>query len=73
MKQIKAEIGIKGAVSLEFVGFAGEECTEAREQLRKVLLGLGVMLDPQEVRKKSPSQISEELSEPSRKQLKVGT
>jgi hypothetical protein len=71
MKQIRVQVGVEGEVDLEFAGFAGEECAEAREELRKVLLGLGVMLDPQEIRKKSPSDISEELAQSSRTQPKV--
>ena len=73
MKQIKALVDVKGEVNLEFVGFGGEECSEKRERLRKVLLEFGVMLDPQEIRKKSPSQISKELSQLSRERLKVRT
>ena len=71
MKKVRAQVSTKGEINLEFVGFAGEECTGAREELKKVLLELGVMLDPQQIRKKTASEISRELSPTSKPQTKV--
>lgn len=71
MKKVKAQVSTKGEINLEFIGFRGEECTGASEELRKVLLDLGVMLDPQQIRKKTASEISRELSPTSKPQTRV--
>lgn len=62
MKRIKAMIHDDGEINLEFVGFKGDECTETREKLQEILLEFGVKLNPEKIMKKSPSQISPEIS-----------
>jgi len=55
------EIDEKGDVKIEFVGFPGNSCSEERERIREILLGLGVELDPEEIQRKSSEQIAREL------------
>jgi hypothetical protein len=62
MKKVKAEIGKNGKVSIEFIGFKGEECTDERERLRKVMLDFGVMLEPKKIEKKTAQQIAREVA-----------
>ncbi len=62
MKRIQAEISFGGKLRLEFVGFAGEECEVERERLREILVGAGVSLRPEQIKKKSPAQILEEVA-----------
>lgn len=58
MRKIKAEINTKGKLSLEFIGFVGEECREERERLRKIMVDFGVMLEPEKITKKSTQEIT---------------
>jgi hypothetical protein len=69
MKKIKAEVDTNGHLNLEFAGFAGEECIKERERLRQVLVDLGVSFTRQGIKRKSSSQISQELSQSSTKGL----
>lgn len=62
MRKIKAEINPNGKLALEFIGFVGEECREERERLRKIMVDFGVMLEPEEITKKSAQQITLETS-----------
>lgn len=55
---------------MEFVGFAGEECEEERERLREILVGLGVMLRPEQIKKKPTTQILEEIEASNENPLK---
>jgi|FaiFalFF_MnMetaG_3_1042247.scaffolds.fasta_scaffold02470_4 hypothetical protein len=57
MREVKAKIDKDGKVSIEFTGFIGDECVEEREQLRKILLDLGVVIEAREIRKKSERQL----------------
>lgn len=70
MKKIEAEIDLAGKLCLEFVGFAGEDCEEERERLRKVLVESGVALRLEQVKRKSSSQILEERRENSERRIK---
>ena len=60
MRKIKAEINPNGKLSLEFIGFIGEECTEERQRLRKVMVDFGVTLEPEKIAKKTAQQIAME-------------
>jgi hypothetical protein len=62
MRKIKAEIDPNGKLSVEFIGFMGEECTEERERLRKIMVDFGVMLEPEKITKKSARQITLETN-----------
>jgi hypothetical protein len=62
MKCVRAEIDRNGKVSLEFIGFQGEECTEERGRLQEALEALGVALDPERIRRKSSAEMATEVS-----------
>jgi len=62
MRGIMAKIGRDGKVSIEFIGFVGEECSEERERLRKIMVDFGVMLEIERITKKRIQQISKELA-----------
>jgi hypothetical protein len=62
MRKVIAEVSPDGKIGLEFVGFAGDECTEERQRLRKILLDLGLMLEPEKITKKSSQQITTETN-----------
>lgn len=68
MRKVKAEIDRHGKVNIEFIGFKGDECTDERERLRKVMLDFGVMLDPEKIQKKTALQISREVATEHRKE-----
>ena len=57
MRKIKAEINPNGKLSLEFIGFVGEECTEEQQRLRKIMLDFGVTLEPEKITKKTVQQL----------------
>lgn len=59
---MRAEIGADGAVSIEFVGFEGELCAEERDRLRGALEALGILIEPERIKRKSPQQIASEVS-----------
>lgn len=69
MKEIRAEIDSNGNVGLDFIGFSGEDCTQERERLRRVLLSLGVALHPKRIDRKSAPQISHEIPQTERRLL----
>jgi hypothetical protein len=62
MKKVEAVVSRDGEVSIEFIGFKGEECTDERERLRKVMLDFGIMLDPKKIEKKTAQQIAREVA-----------
>jgi len=62
MRSIVAKIDKNGKVHIEFIGFVGEECSDEREQLRKVMLDFGVMLETEKITKKTIQQISKEIA-----------
>ena len=62
MKKVKAEISRNGKVSIEFIGFRGEECADERERLRKIMLDFGIMLEPKRIEKKTAQQIAREVA-----------
>lgn len=62
MKRIKAQVDKEGKISLEFIGFPGRECVENRKRLQDILLYYGVELKPLEIKEKSISEISQEIS-----------
>jgi len=70
MKKVKAEVSPNGKVSLEFVGFAGEGCTEERQRLRKILLDLGLVLELEKITKKTFQQIAIETNETEKEKVK---
>jgi len=71
MKKVKAKISRNGEVSIEFIGFRGEECTDERERLRKILLDFGIVLEPKRIEKKTAKQIASEIAS-SEEETKVG-
>lgn len=72
MRKIEAEIDLAGKLCLEFIGFAGEDCEEERERLRRVLVESGVALKLEQIKRKSSSQILEEKRENSEGRIKPG-
>lgn len=62
MRGIIAKIERNGKVSIEFIGFVGEECSEERERLRKIMVDFGVMLETERITKKTIQQISNEVA-----------
>jgi len=62
MRGIKAKINKNGKVYIEFIGFVGEECSDERERLRKIMLDFGVMLEKERITKKTIQQISKEVA-----------
>lgn len=62
MRGIIAEIGKNGKVKIEFIGFVGEECSDERERLRKIMLDFGVTLETERITKKTNEQISKEIA-----------
>ena len=71
MRRVKAEINRDGTVNLEFIGFVGAECSEERERLRDVLLGLGVVLEPQKITKKNNEQIALEIGAAKQQETRI--
>ena len=71
MKKVIGEVSPAGEVSLEFVGFPGEECTEERQRLRKVLLDLGLELELEKITKKTFQQIAVETDVTEKEKAKV--
>jgi hypothetical protein len=61
MRKIRAEISRGGEVSIEFIGFKGEECADERERLRKVMSDFGIMLEPIKIKKKTVQQMAREV------------
>lgn len=73
MKKVRWEVGPTGrVVNLELTGFMVGECTEERERLRKVLLDLGVLLEPEKIKTKSPEQIVSEISPTKQGEIGLG-
>ncbi|MGI6621431.1 MAG: hypothetical protein ACOX35_08425 [Bacillota bacterium] len=70
-RTIKAEIGPKRQVNIEFSGFPGESCFDEAERLRSVLKELGLWAIPVTVTPKSSSQLSRELGEDVAEKKKV--
>lgn len=60
MKRLRAEVETDGSVSLDFIGFRGEQCTEERARLQEALKAVGVLLEPESIHKKSAQQIEAE-------------
>lgn len=58
MKSVRVEIGREGRVSVDFVGYVSDECTQHRETLRKVLVSFGVDLEAERIVKKTAHQIA---------------
>lgn len=60
MKTIRALIDERGDVHIDFVGYAGEECALAEEELRRALAELGLLTRVEALRHKSPGEIAAE-------------
>jgi len=71
MRKIKAEINPNGKLSLEFIGFIGEECREERDRLRKIMVDFGVMLESEKITKKSAQQVTLETGAIERKKKEL--
>ncbi|MDQ7794698.1 MAG: DUF2997 domain-containing protein [bacterium] len=61
MRRIKFEVDPRGRVKADFSGFAGEDCREEEEKLRRLLAGLGLAMATASVRPKEPGVIAAEL------------
>lgn len=57
-RKIKTRIETDGKFEVDFIGFIGEECTDERERLRKILIDSGVETHPEKIIKKHLHQIS---------------
>ncbi len=62
-RTIKAEIGPKREIKMEFSGFPGESCFDEAERLKEVLKELGLWALPVTVTPKTSSQIAREIGE----------
>jgi hypothetical protein len=61
MKTIRTFIDERGNVYADFVGYAGEECALAEEELRKALAELGLLTSVEALRLKSLAEIAAEV------------
>ena len=71
MRKVKVEINPNGRVSLEFIGFVGEECKEERERLRRIMLEFGVMLESEKITKKTAQQTAIESDVTEKEKMKL--
>lgn len=69
MKTIRAFIDERGDVHVDFVGYAGEECALAEEELRRALAELGLLTHMEALRRKSPDEIAAETEAQNSPQL----
>ncbi len=60
MKTIRTFIDEQGNVHVDFVGYAGEDCALAEEELRRTLAELGLLTHVEALRQKSPAEIAAE-------------
>jgi len=58
--KVKAKVNRKGKLSLEFIGFTGDDCVAEREKLKAQMLSLGVPLVPDKVVEKTRQQTIDE-------------
>ncbi|HHX10313.1 MAG TPA: hypothetical protein GX729_02920 [Firmicutes bacterium] len=70
-RTIRAEIGSKREVKMEFSGFPGEACFDEAERLRDVLRELGLWAIPVTVMPKTSSQIARETEAEAPEKKKV--
>ncbi len=62
-RTIKAEIGARREIKIEFSGFPGESCFDEGERLKEVLKELGLWAIPVTVVPKTSSEIAREVGE----------
>jgi hypothetical protein len=70
-RTIKAEIGTKREVKIEFSGFPGESCFDEAERLKGLLKELGLWAIPVTVAPKTAAQIAREIGEDATEKKKV--
>lgn len=69
MKSIRTIIDEKGNVYADFIGYAGEECALAEDELRRALAELGLLTHVEALRRKSAAQIAAETQTQAQSQL----
>lgn len=70
-RRIDIKINQKGEILTNYAGFCGEDCYLEADKLNKLLLALGVVTRPVEVRPKGPDTIALELSDAEEAKKKV--
>lgn len=71
MKSIRTIIDEKGNVYADFIGYAGEECAPAEEELRKALAELGLLTQVEALKRKSAAQITAETETQAQSQPQI--
>ncbi len=70
-RSIKAEIGSKKEIKIEFSGFPGDSCFDEAKRLKEVLEEFGLWAIPVTVSPKTSSEIARELGESIGREKKV--
>lgn len=60
-RKITVKVLPDGSVNADFAGFAGDDCLEEADRLAETLARFGLAVDPTAVRKKTQSEIEEEI------------
>lgn len=71
MKAIRTLVDERGNVCADFVGYAGEECALAEDELRRALAELGLLTHVDALKHKSPAQIAAETQTQSAPQPQI--
>ncbi|HHY11890.1 MAG TPA: hypothetical protein GX529_04590 [Firmicutes bacterium] len=70
-RSVRAEIGARREIKVEFSGFPGESCFDEAERLKEVLKELGLWAIPVTVTPKTSSEIAREIGEEIAEKKKV--
>ncbi len=70
-RSVRAEIGARREIKVEFSGFPGESCFDEAERLKEVLKELGLWAIPVTVTPKTSSEIAREIEEEIAEKKKV--
>lgn len=72
-RQVEVEITSEGKLHLEFIGFPGEECFDEAGKIQKLLAGLGVHVNVDDIERKPGGQIEAEIGLDEKKEEKIPT
>ncbi len=62
-RRVEVRVDPDGSVHTEFVGFLGDQCMEAAEEMRRVLKSYGLSLECVHFHEKAPEELAQEVPE----------